>query len=129
MKFSICNEIFKGWKIDDVFEYVAELGYAAVEISPFTLSESVINIPQGERDRIRGISEKTGVAVAGLHWLLASPEGLHITHYDPKVREKTKDYLMELVRFCGDIDGSVLVFGPPKQREILKQVSDADAWE
>lgn len=129
MKFSVCNEIFKDWKISDVFEFVSGLGYDAVEISPFTLSKSVVDIPQSERKRIRSISEKTGVAVAGLHWLLASPEGLHINHYDPKVREKTKDYLMELVKFCADIGGSVLVFGSPKQREILEPVSYVKAWE
>jgi len=129
MKFSICNEIFKGWEIDAVFEFVAGLGYEAVEISPFTLSKSVVDIPQSERKRIRSISEKTGVAVAGLHWLLASPEGLHINHYDPKVREKTKDYLIELVKFCADIGGAVLIFGSPRQREILEPVSYLKAWE
>ena len=32
MKFAICNEMFEDWKIEDVFEFVAGLGYDAVEI-------------------------------------------------------------------------------------------------
>lgn len=129
MKFSICDGIFKDWKIDDVFEFAARLGYDAVELAPFKLSKSVTDIPQSERNRIHSISEKTGVAVAGLYVLLASPEGLHINHYDSKVRERTKDYLIELVKFCADIGGSVLVFGSLKQRQILKPVSYVEAWE
>jgi hypothetical protein len=42
MKFAICNEIFQGWKVDDVFAHAAKLGYDAVEIAPFTLANSVI---------------------------------------------------------------------------------------
>lgn len=128
MKFSICNVIFKDWKIDDVFQYASELGYDGLEISPFTLAESVSDISQSERRRIRKLAEKTKVAVVGIQWLLASPAGLYINHYDPKVREKTKNYLLELVKFCGDIGGSIMVFGSPKQRQIPEQVTYADAW-
>ena len=128
MKFSICSEIFKNWETEDMFQCVADLGYDAVEFAPFMLSESVVDISQSERDSIRSTAEKANVAVAGLHWLLASPPGLHINHYDPEVRGKTKDYLMELVKFCKDIGGTVLVFGSPNQREILEQVSYVNAW-
>ena len=129
MKFSICNMIFKNWKIDEVFQYAAELGYDAVEIAPFTLAKSVVHISQSERARLRGIAKETNVAVAGLHSLLTSPPGIHINHYDPKVRAETKDYFMELVKCCADIGGSVLVFGSPKQRAVLEQVGYANAWE
>ena len=27
MKFAICNEIFKGWKLDETLAYAARLGY------------------------------------------------------------------------------------------------------
>ena len=120
--------IFKDWGIDDIFQYASELGYDGLEISPFTLGESVFDISPNERERIRQLAEKTKVAVVGIQWLLASPAGLYINHYDPKVRERTKNYLLELVRFCADIGGSIMVFGSPKQRQILEQVTFADAW-
>ena len=46
MKLAICNEMFEDWKIEDVFAYTAGLGYDAVEIAPFTLAESVVDISQ-----------------------------------------------------------------------------------
>ena len=49
MKFAICNEIFRDWKIEDIFAYAAKLGYDAVEIAPFTLANSVIDISSNER--------------------------------------------------------------------------------
>jgi len=129
MKFAICNEMFEDWKIEDVFEFVAGLGYDAVEIAPFTLSDSVVDIPQSERDRIRSIAEKTGVAVAGLHWLLVKPEGLYINHPDADIRKMTKDYFMELVKFCGDIGGTIMVFGSPKERNVMEPLTFEQAWE
>ena len=46
MKIAICNEMFEDWKIEDVFTYAAELGYEAVEIAPFTLADSVLDISE-----------------------------------------------------------------------------------
>jgi sugar phosphate isomerase/epimerase len=34
MKFPVCNEIFQGWIIEDIFIRAAQLGYAGVEIAP-----------------------------------------------------------------------------------------------
>ena len=53
MKLAICNEMFEDWQIEDVFSCAAKLGYDAVELAPFTLAESVLDISQTERDRIR----------------------------------------------------------------------------
>ena len=41
MKFAICNEVFEGWSIDDSIKFVAETGYDAIEIAPFTLAQYV----------------------------------------------------------------------------------------
>ena len=41
MKFGICNEVFEGWSIDDSIRFVAETGYDAIEIAPFTLAQYV----------------------------------------------------------------------------------------
>ena len=68
MKFGICNEIFKDWKIDDVFAYCARLGYDAVEIAPFTLAKYVTEIPAAERARIRAAAASAGIAISGIHW-------------------------------------------------------------
>ena len=65
MKIAICNEMFEDWKIEDVFTYAAELGYEAVEIAPFTLADSVLDISQAERSRIRKAAADAKIEIAG----------------------------------------------------------------
>ena len=89
MKFAICNEIFQGWKLEDTFAFAAKAGYDAVEIAPFTLAKDVKAISSNERQRIRDLAAKAGVAISGIHWVLAQTDGLHVTHADYSVRKKT----------------------------------------
>lgn len=123
MKFAICNEIFKGWKTEDVFTYVAKVGYDALEIAPFTLADSVVNISKAERKRLRELGLKNGIEIAGIHWVLVKPEGLYINHHDKVIRERTADYFCELAEFCADIGGSRMIVGSPKQRNVLPGIS------
>src|SRR5437667_11615514 len=97
MKFAICNEIFQGWKIEDVFGYCRRLGYEGVELAPFTLANSVVEIAASERRRIRQEAAKVGIEIAGIHWLLVKPEGLHLIHPDREIRARTAAYFCELV--------------------------------
>jgi sugar phosphate isomerase/epimerase len=129
MKFAICNEIFQGWKIEDTFACAAKTGYDAVEIAPFTLAGRVNEIPAAERQRIRDAAARSGVAISGIHWVLAQTEGLHLTQPDEAVRTRTSDYLCHLVDFCADLGGRIVVFGSPKQRSIPEGVTPRDAWD
>lgn len=129
MKFAICNETFENWKQDDVFACIAELGYTGVEIAPFTISSDVRDVPKEGRKKLRRMAEQNGLVVSGLHWLLARTTGLHLTSPDPAVRERTADYLGELIEFCSDLGGAVLVFGSPKQRDLLEGVSMQQGME
>jgi sugar phosphate isomerase/epimerase len=129
MRFAICNEIFKGWKLGDTFAYAAKAGYDAVEIAPFTIANSVSDISASERKLIREGAARNGIRIAGIHWVLVKPEGLYITHPDPAVRERTADYFCRLVDFCADIGGEVMVVGSPKQRNIMPGVSNEEAQQ
>ncbi|MCS6829318.1 MAG: sugar phosphate isomerase/epimerase family protein [Armatimonadota bacterium] len=129
MFFSICNELFQGWQLRRVMEYCAALGYHAVEIAPFTLAESVEQLTAADRASIRKQAREAGVDIAGLHWLLVKPEGLHLTASDADVRRRTAQYLVELAHFCADIGGKVLVLGSPKQRNVLPESTYEQAWE
>ena len=53
MKFSICNEIFQDWKLEDAMVFAREAGYDGIEIAPYTLADSVTAISPPERQRIR----------------------------------------------------------------------------
>jgi sugar phosphate isomerase/epimerase len=128
MRFAICNEIFRDWKIEDVFAYTAKIGYAGVEIAPFTLANSVEDISAADRRRIREAAARNEIEIAGIHWVLVKPEGLYINHPDSGIRGRTAQYFCSLVDFCADLGGKVMVVGSPKQRNVLDGVSQEQAW-
>src|SRR5688572_2846623 len=86
VKFAICNEIYQGWKLEDVFAHAAKLGYSGVEIAPFTLANSVNEISAAERQRIRDLAAQHQIEIVGLHWLLVKPEGLYLNHTNSVIR-------------------------------------------
>jgi sugar phosphate isomerase/epimerase len=129
MKFAICNEIFKDWPIRKQFEAAAEIGFDGIEISPFTLNDLVTEITDEQKAEIVACAKDTGVAVAGIHWLLVGPKGLHVTDPDPAVRERTRDYFCELVKFGLAIGGEMMVVGSPVQRAVKPGVTECQAWE
>lgn len=116
--FAICNETFGDWPWDQVCRFVAATGYDAVEIAPFTFGESVEQMEPAERRRIRDEAAGAGLRIAGLHWLLASPKGLHIHTTDDAVRRRTIDYFHALIDFAGDIGAPNMIFGSPGQRRL-----------
>jgi len=129
MKFGICNEIFKDWTIDRTIQYVAAIGYDALEIAPFTLGKLVTDIPAAERRRIRELANEKGIAISGIHWVLVQAEGMYVTHPDSAVRERTAQYFCDLVEFCRDLGGKTIVVGSPKQRNIMDGVTHEQAWD
>jgi sugar phosphate isomerase/epimerase len=128
MKFGICNEIFQGWSLEDTFAFAKKAGYDCVEIAPFTIAKSVTDIPPAERARIRQLAADAGIEISGIHWVLVQTEGLHLTHPDAAVREKTARYFVELVDFCADLGGTRIIVGSPKQRSLREGVSYEQAW-
>ncbi len=129
MDFAICNEIFQGWKIEDAIQYAAKTGYAGIEIAPFTISKHVTDITKPERQRIRETAARAEIAITGIHWVLAQTEGLFLTHSDAAVRERSSKYFVELVEFCSDIGGNIIVVGSPKQRNVPEGATAAQAWD
>ncbi len=118
MKYAICNETFEGWDHTRVCERVAELGYSGLEIAPFTLAHRITEITPQRRAELRQQSERVGVQIIGLHWLLAKTEGFHLTSADAAIRKRTGLYLTELAQACAELGGNVLVLGSPLQRNV-----------
>jgi sugar phosphate isomerase/epimerase len=129
MKFAICNEIFQNWKLEDAFACAARVGYDAVEIAPFTIANSVTDISALDRQKIREAAERNHIQIAGIHWVLVKPEGLYINHTDDAIRRRTAEYFVNLVDFCADVGGKVMVVGSPKQRNVMSGVSPQQAWD
>jgi len=128
-RYAVCNETFQDWPLEKACALAAECGYKALEIAPFTFNNDVRKISAQQRTEIARTIEKAGLKTIGLHWLLAKTEGFHITSPDAEVRRNTVAYLGELARFCADLGGTVLVFGSPQQRNLIKGVSAQQALQ
>lgn len=126
MKLALCNEILEGYDLAAQCDYAAALGYAGLELAPYTLSDTPHLIPAAQRREIRNTVERSGLAVSGLHWLLVKPEGLSLTDPDADMRRRTTSVMCDLAALCGELGGEVLVHGSPKQR-WLPDAPDAAA--
>ena len=114
---SICNEAFEKWPFAGACKAIRKAGYAGIEIAPFTLAEKPRDIAASQRAEYRDIIRSEGLTFAGLHWLMVSPKGLHVTGPDAALRAQSWQHIRDLIELCADLgpDG-VMVFGSPKQR-------------
>src|SRR5262249_48367848 len=69
------------------------------------------------------LAEDAGLAVIGLHWLLAKTEGFYLTTPDAGVRRDTGDYFLALAEATRILGGQLMVLGSPKQRDLLPGVT------
>jgi sugar phosphate isomerase/epimerase len=127
VKYAICNETFVDWPIERGFQFARECGYTGIEIAPFTLAEDACQITAAKRAEVRRLAADAGLEMIGLHWLLAKTTGLHLTSPDAQVRRRTAQYLSELTRLCRELGGNLLVFGSPKQRNLLPGCTISEA--
>lgn len=109
--------------------FAAKVGYDAIEIAPFTLAPYVTEISQAQRQEIREAARRQKIAISGIHWVLVQAEGMYLTHPDAEVRGRTAQYFCDLVDFCADIGGKIIVVGSPKQRNVMEGVTYHQAWD
>jgi sugar phosphate isomerase/epimerase len=129
IRLGICNELFEGWEFGRVCRTIRAMGYDGIEIAPFTLAPTIRDVSPARRRELRAMVEDAGLETIGLHWLLAKTEGLYLTSPDPVTRRRTGDYLLALAEATKDLGGSLMVFGSPKQRDLLPGVTYHDACD
>ena len=125
---SICNEAFDQWPFADACRAIRKAGYSGIEIAPFTLAATPGEITAAQRAEYRDIMGSEGLQFAGLHWLMVSPKGLHVTGPDADLRRRSWDHIRALIDLCADLgpDG-VMVFGSPHQRSTTGGVTREQA--
>jgi D-psicose/D-tagatose/L-ribulose 3-epimerase len=128
MRHAICNEMFQSWSFADAAKFARATGYTGLEIAPFTLAESPTDITANKRTEYRDILKSEGLSFVGLHWLMISPKGLHVTTPDQALRERSWQHIRDLIDLCADLgpDG-VMVFGSPVQRSTTDGSTVAEA--
>jgi sugar phosphate isomerase/epimerase len=127
-KHAICNEVYEKRPFAETCKSIRAAGYQGIEIAPFTLAEDPASIPAATRREYSAAIESEGLRFAGLHWLLVSPKGLHVTTPDKALRDRSWEYVRKLVDLCADLGPrGVMVFGSPKQRSSTGGLAPADA--
>jgi len=125
---SICNEGFDKWPFAEACQAIRKAGYTGIEIAPFTLAEDPAAIPAEKRREYASIIQSEGLTFAGLHWLMVSPKGLHVTTPDQALRARSWEYVRRLIDLCADLGpGGVMVFGSPNQRSTTGGLSREEA--
>ncbi len=134
MKFrhATCNEAFEKWDFAESCRTMKRLGYEGIEIAPFTLAEDPATVSAGRRREVKDIIASEGLQFVGLHWLMVSPKGLHVTTPDPALREKSWLHIRNLIDLCADLytgagPQGVMVFGSPKQRSTTDGLTREEA--
>jgi D-psicose/D-tagatose/L-ribulose 3-epimerase len=114
---AICNEAFEKFSFADACRAIRKAGYQGIEIAPFTLAEDPATIPAAQRRAYKSIMESEGLRFVGLHWLMVSPKGLHVTTPDDGLRARSWQHIRNLIDLCADLGrGGIMVFGSPSQR-------------
>jgi sugar phosphate isomerase/epimerase len=125
---SICNEAFEKWPFADACQAIRKIGYEGIEIAPFTLAERPCDISAAQRAEYKKMMADAGLTFVGLHWLMVSPKGLHVTTPDTELRRRSWDHIRDLVDLCADLGpNGVMIFGSPKQRSTTGGLTPAEA--
>ena len=124
----MCNEAFESTPFVEQCRTLKSAGYQGIEIAPFTLAPSPLDITAEQRNEYRRIMAGEGLRFVGLHWLMVSPKGLHVTTPDEALRERSWNHIRQLIDLCADLgEGGVLVFGSPMQRKTTGGLTREEA--
>ena len=129
LKFSLCNEVLQPMPFDQQCASAAAMGYDALEVAPFTLSDNPMLISDVQAAQLRRVAQDAGLSISGLHWLLVAPSGLSIVDASEPVRQRTLAVMQRLVELCALMGGQYLVHGSPKQRSVPPGSSREQALE
>src|SRR5579872_512157 len=129
-KQAICNEMYEKRPMREVCRSIRKIGYDGIEIAPFTLADSPAEVSPAQRREHRDTIQSEGLGIVGLHWLMVSPKGLHVTTPDRELRAKSWRHIDDLIDLCADLgDNGIMVFGSPVQRGTTGGISRGDAMK
>lgn len=118
LKIHLCTEIVRELDFRGQCAFARAAGYDGLEVAPFTLAADPTRLSDRRIGEFRRIAEGEGIAIAGLHWLLAAPAGLSITSPDTTVWSATREAGRRLVDLCAGLGGAYLIHGSPGQRQL-----------
>ena len=119
MKISVSNIAWhqSPEKINNFFRFLKDLGCDGVELAPSAIWEEPINSSKKSRDLLKKNIRNFNLAFIGFHSLLYSKPELRLFE-NSLLRRKTKIYLNNLIDLCSDLEGTKLIYGSPKSRQL-----------
>jgi sugar phosphate isomerase/epimerase len=128
LKHAMCNEAFESTPFVEQCRTLKGAGYEGIEIAPFTLAPDPLDIKPEQRRQYRRIMQDEGLQFVGLHWLMVSPKGLHVTAPDKGLRDRSWSHIRNLIDLCADLgENGVMVFGSPQQRSTTGGLTRQEA--
>ncbi len=125
LRVALCNEVLAPMEFAEQCALAAQLGYDGLEIAAFTLADDFDELSAARCAAVRRAASDAGVAIVGLHWLLARPAGLSITSGDARVRAQTVLAIRRQIDLCAQLGGELLVHGSPAQRRLPEGAADS----
>ena len=127
MRIALCNEVIAAMPFERQCAFARSVGYDAIEIAPFTLTDDPARLPTAQAAAWRRAATDAGIAITSLHYLLRAPSGLSITTSDAGQRHRTVDVMRALCGLAADLGARVLVHGSPDQRALVAGEEDEGA--
>src|SRR5579859_6550258 len=93
LKHAMCNEAFGATPFVEQCRTLKAAGYEGIEIAPFTLAPEPLEITPEQRREYRRMMPNEGLNFVGLHWLMVSPKGLHVTTPDKSLRDRSWNHI------------------------------------
>jgi sugar phosphate isomerase/epimerase len=124
MRIALCNEVIAAMPFERQCAFARSVGYDAIEIAPFTLTDDPARLPAAQAAAWRRAATDAGIAISSLHYLLRAPPGLSITASDAGQRRRTVDVMRTLCGLAADLGARVLVHGSPDQRALIPGEED-----
>jgi D-psicose/D-tagatose/L-ribulose 3-epimerase len=127
-RWAICSETFVGSDFITACKTARRVGYSGIEAEPAHLGADPAGLSRDRRREFRSAIDGEGLTCVGIHSMLKSPTGLHLTTADATIRQKSWEYFDKLIDLAADLsDRPVMVLGSSKQRSTVNGASVTDA--
>jgi len=104
-------------KFTEFLSFLKSLDCDGVEIAPSAIWDEPIESTINDRNIFKKNIKKFNLEFIGFHSLLFSKPNLKLFKHH-NLRLETKKYIFKLIDLCSDLEGTKLVYGSPKSREL-----------
>lgn len=104
-------------RFSEFLNFIKNLNCDGVEIAPSAIWDEPISSTKDQRNILKKSIKEFDLEFVGFHSLLFSKPNLKLFK-DKNLRLETKKYIFSLIDLCSDLEGTKLIYGSPKSREL-----------